>query len=127
MNAKTANRLNALLYEAKPIPRPLPDDYEIPLKDLTRPLVLAAMQQAQREEIIAAAKQKRQAWADELCDPNCGYQNISRFSDSVARRAYLIALPAIQAVIEADNARRVAKYEAYRVACEQGVAVPPAE
>lgn len=43
------------------------------------------------------------------------------FSETVKK----LAMPEIKAAIEADDARRLAEYEAYRMACEQGVALPP--
>jgi hypothetical protein len=39
--------------------------------------------------------------------------------------AYELAIPAMQAIADRYNASTLAEYEAYRLACEQGVAVPP--
>jgi hypothetical protein len=43
------------------------------------------------------------------------------------RIAVDMSLPEITAMVEADNQQRAAEYERYRLACEQGVAVPPTE
>lgn len=139
MNSKTAQHLTKLYEAASPIERhtvagetveriwshsSLPWDH---IRDLILPIEKKRAVAAQAEEVRAAARERR-------CASNhyCGIGHKS--PHSVEWHPYggfsLIlldmCLPEIRAAVAADNSRRLAEYEAYRLACEQGVALPPA-
>lgn len=89
------------------------------------PIIEAAIPASDADEIRQAASERRAA---NLVAPNVTphfWRKPIPWEHS--KRIWLKALPQLRAAIEADNAERLAKYEAYRLACEQGVAVAPAE
>lgn len=76
-------------------------------------------------EIRAAAAESREVKGWKPINPSSRQWTWN--GNLAGHAAYDAALPGIQALCEASNAERVARYEAYRIACEQGVAVPPME
>jgi len=142
MNTKTAQKLNGLLELSQPLA--LVADYVIGNeagstyfvatsieeagKDLAkkcRAVCASYTAQARREELIAAAKERRTCYVGRD-DFQSGLELHRKTQDktNINVREVRIALPQLQAIIAADNARRLAEYEAYRIAVEQGVAVP---
>jgi hypothetical protein len=134
MNAKTAAHLDHLLRasQAKARVSALPDgsryQYVKMHPDIAAACFAAIDRQRERAtalEIQAAAKERRQT--DMGWDPWSAKTGNYIGMDTVQERAYGLALPEMQAIAEAHNAAALERYEAYRLACEQGVAVPPAE
>jgi len=142
MNAKTAQKLNRLLELSRPLG--LVQDYVIgneagstcfiatsleeagkELAKKCRAVCASYTAQARREELIAAAKERRTCYVGRD-DFQSGLELHRKTQDktNINVREVRIALPQLQAIIAADNARRLAEYEAYRIAVEQGVAVP---
>lgn len=96
------------------------------LRELTRQahaVVLRHYPVALAEEIRAAASECRKAMASP-CDSLHWWPKNGNLAGI---RALELARAEIELLIQHDNARRAAEYEAYRVACAQGVAVPPPE
>jgi len=142
MNTKTAQKLNRLLELSRPLV--LWKDYVIgseagsifynsprleeagaKIATQCRAVCASYTAQAVREEIIDAAKEKRTCYV-ERDDIKSGRELHRETQDKtdINAREVCIALPQLQAIIAADNARRLAEYEAYRIFAEQGVAVP---
>jgi len=142
MNYKTANKLNQLLANSTPLCLAV-DGFRIEQQNTSafatsslqkvafelaqkgRAIMESHTAQAQAEEIKHAAKAHSIADAARAPrDRECLY---SDSLNSVSGREAVISRPQIEALIAADNAKRLAEYETYRIACEQGVAVPPQE
>lgn len=139
MNKKTAKHLNLLRDLATPITRHDPKDCDGPddalayfrwlnCEDLSR--VVSRVYEthdaaALAAEIRAAAKDRREALVHR--PSNCHHKSgeICIRSYGYGGTIWAMSEAEIVAAFEADNARRLAEYEAYRLACEQGVAVPP--
>jgi|GEM_PF-3135374 len=142
MNIKTAQKLNRLLELSRPLA--LWEAYIIGRADgeifsnahkleeagkelakKCRAVCASYTAQARREELIAAAKERRTCYVGRD-DFQSGLELHRKTQDktNINVREVRIALPQLQAIIAADNARRLAEYEAYRIAVEQGVAVP---
>ena len=130
MNTKTADHYNVLLRNAKPVTHTPGGYVDAPqgLRTKIRTIVASYTDEAQRREIIAAAGESRPA---HVC---FGVDLTEQSEDGVAgyRRAYPLgaarwelARPEIDAAIAAHNAATRAAFETYRLACAQGVAVPP--
>lgn len=135
MTSATARHLSRLLSRATPITLTTPEDDVAhivcgPLdwqygRDLIDPVLRRHTAAAQAEEIRAAARERREAYAYASTVTHASTTQCRVYRHGYAAILWEIALPEIEAVIEADNARRLAEYEAYRAACEQGVAIPP--
>jgi hypothetical protein len=131
MNAATARHLSMLLARSKPIIRDgdkwhhssLSWDY---IRDIIKPIETANDAAAQAEEIRAAARERRDC-SHFACGIGHSSPNMVEWHQYGGYSRILLGLCSdqIDAAIAADNARRLAEYEAYRAACEQGVAVPP--
>jgi hypothetical protein len=144
MNEKTAARLNYLLnmtalvsfdaatckiivdlncwnYDAKSIPSTL--------EPRINQIIVAHYPAAMAQEISAAAAERRIAHCFNPMESSTHKDSAISWwlpnRNNAGRIAVDMANPEINALIEADNARRKAEYERYRIACEQGVAVPP--
>lgn len=78
----------------------------------------------QHDEILAAAREKRVA---KILDGEMRSYAVDSNPRQywTVRELFDVAVRDVQAAIDADNKRREEAYERYRVACEQGVAVPP--
>lgn len=77
-------------------------------------------------EIQDAARERRQC---DTTDPEFSPHDWAKRTEipwSFTRKIWEYSRAEIQSVIDCDNRRRAAEYETYRIACEQGVAVPPA-
>ena len=83
--------------------------------------IAAAAPEAIAREISAAARERRTADVNFPVYP--GYFELGK---GAHRIAYELAMPEMQAIADRYNAATEAEYEAYRLACEQRVAVPPA-
>jgi hypothetical protein len=148
MKSKCAEHLTMLLVRSAPITMALPpepdvatevnrDGYRNPtwshpslewqeIRDIIHPIAESMLAAAQDEEIRRAARERRPA-SGYVC--HVGYAS----SHSVAWHPYGgyamilwdMCASQIATAIGADDARRLAEYEAYRQACEQGVALPP--
>ena len=146
MNKDTAKHLNTLRLRAAPTN--IKDDCvefansysrfargEAALQhilDVANAAITEALPRLQREEIIRAAKEQTKAGI---------FTGGAYFSYGVLRisvngqdghdidnqkKLWAMILPAVKAAIEAQDSKYAEEYETYRVACEQGVAVPPA-
>jgi len=142
MNTKTAQKLNRLLELSQPLT--LRENYRIDKANGThfynertleeagaklatqcRAVCASYTAQAVREEIIDAAKERRTCLvARDDFKSGLGLHSETQDKTDINVREVCIALPQLQAIIAADNARRLAEYEAYRIVAEQGVAVP---
>lgn len=132
MNEKTLKHLNKLEKLSHPIL--LSPEFSVDPSDQARKLWPALTDVARnyepemvRQEIIRAAQTRQQADSCNPSWPYC-YATDARYSAipwAATKRQWELARAELDAVIAADNAQRLAAYEAYRVACEQGVAVPP--
>lgn len=141
MNSKTADRLNYLLERSEPVgiysTGVVFGGYEKERSRLADELSALAHAPQNEERVTAAEVQRcaeRRIQVD-LCAPTftgylvrAGYQREPYVAIPWAHTARLHA--AIQeqaaAIVKADNERRLAAYETYRIACAQNVAVPPA-
>jgi hypothetical protein len=92
--------------------------------DHIKPILAANLFAAQREELVAAADERRKT--DLFC---VEYEPSSWHGIPVpwafTRRLWDYCAIQINAAIDGDNAHRLAEYERYRLAVQQGVAVPP--
>ncbi len=70
-------------------------------------------------EIQTAARERRRA---DLTHNTAWYYMGSNGVGTTMRR---LAWPEVKAMVETDNKIRMDAYEAYRLLCEQGVALPP--
>lgn len=137
MNTKTAGHLNKLRSLAQPVV--LRDGILIDgpitaeLKAAIAAIEQGATAEAVRREIVAAATERRDAdtnmpdWAaDGWCwaGSQSGRSAVSIPWKATAARWGLI-VDVVRAVLVAHNEATAATYEAYRVACAQGVAVAP--
>lgn len=147
MTTDTARHLNALRDTARPIVRVTGDD--IPpaasayaesgaaiyhcgglewaqVAHLLNPILHRHDAAAQAAEIREAAAERREARTRYCgCGHACGSDYAHGPWGGCAAHVWALAEGEVEAAIAADNARRLAEYEAYRLACEQGVAVPP--
>ncbi len=135
MNEQTAKHLNHLLRKTDAVQLSVnglafvrrndpthwaDNDIIVPLNVIYLEILRNIYPVALAQEIRTAAAAKRRVCAGDKKRP------LHDWLDSAAQiLAVEMARPQIEAVIAADNARRLAEYEAYRAACEQGVAVPP--
>lgn len=132
MNSKVAEHLTRLLKRSAPIVGDGERKWSHPslpwteIRDLILPVEQRHKDAAQAEEIRAAARERREASGYAR---GIGHESPNAVAWHPGGGYGLILLtmcrPEIDAVIAADNARRLAEYEAYRAACEQGVAVEP--
>lgn len=133
MNTKTAEKLNELRNAAVPVTHnarghilgPVPPS----LWESIGQAEQAANPEMVRREIIAAAKEKREAnvnapdWGNSYWAGQISASNSIPWAATKAR--WEIARPVIDALIATHNVASTNAYETYRIACEQGVAVPP--
>lgn len=135
MNAKTAEHLNKLLRSACPLQisdtgslhemrdgRPLVSDSHPRRLGILRALndaLLTIVPLAISAEIMDAAENKREA------NINAPLLWESVPSYYIGPRLLKMALPSARLAVEASNAEAARLYETYRLACSQGVAVPP--
>jgi hypothetical protein len=131
MNNKTLIKLNLLYENSRPvilhnggyIEGPVPDELWKKMKEIE----ISCSDEATRQEIINAATKKRIAsncyttWAER--DRAGSKASGIYWTDTLKR--WKIAIPQIQALINTHNAKTLSEYETYRIACEQGIAVPP--
>lgn len=121
MNEKTAGHLNYLHREAEPtILKRGPAGVDVTRGSLTKAIKAVGkrhMDDAIAEEIRRAATEKRKA------DVYGSYTLNAQHNDEAI--ATDLGWDEMVAVVGADNTRRELEYEAYRLACSQGVAVPP--
>lgn len=137
MNIETAKRLNTLRTQAQPI---TPSD---PSARSVAAYSLAAQTQAHFAALVEPifARHEAAAIEQEIRDAASAGRaaetyRASNFHDGTEMTAvpnygytptlWRIAGPEVAAAITADNEARAARYESYRRACEQGVAIPPA-
>jgi hypothetical protein len=134
MNEKTAQHLNELRRQATPlqltgnlVPHGGTEDTRRQLQERLHPIFEAAKPEALRQEIIEAAKEMREA------ETNCPeftcyswehYRN-KQIPWELTRRLWFLCGDQILAAVKALNEETESQYETYRLACEQGVAVPP--
>jgi hypothetical protein len=132
MNINTLDHLNELRSMAKPVTySPMDQTIDGPIPRVLWNELLAIEQsktdEAIRQIIITAARTKQHGNSDMIdwATPDyAGYMTHGIPWSSTALR-WTLALPQILAAIEAHNQKTLAAYEVYRVACEQGIAVPP--
>lgn len=138
MNKNTANHYNKLLKESHPLTLATKDTGGEPQHEVRHPVeslcrvaeyeinqIIARYQDASvAEEISEAAKEHRLAVVH---GPWTGKTNLNMwgYCGGSCVRAFRMALPEIEAYISATNAQRLAKFECYRKACEQGIAIDP--
>lgn len=133
MNKETANHLTKLFLRSAPIQRDGNQAWTHPhlshqhMLDLIKPIEDRNREQAQQAEIRAAASERREAagFACGICHRDAHSVAWHPYG-GFAQILFAICEPEIEMAIRRDNGRRLAEYEAYRLACEQGVAVPPA-
>lgn len=139
MNAATANHLSALRTAAEPIVDLGPDERHACryraggdriwgyVVSLMEPIFARhdAAAQAAHIRAAAAANDSASSWrhTNHHIDPDTAGLDVS---SGFGKELWELARGEVEAAIAADNAVRAATYEAYRLACEQGVAVPPA-
>lgn len=97
------------------------DDYIEGLRVLIEP-------QAIEEEIQAAARERRRAdtYTGGPGESLIFWGQVNGHNNGAGGVALRLAMPRILAEIQRLNDKAEADYENYRLACEQGVAVPPA-
>ena len=78
------------------------------------------------DEISAAATERRRANVQSSFEFDAKTGRAC-FYEGAARRTLILAKPLIEAILARHNADTLARYEAYRLACEQRVAVEPGE
>jgi hypothetical protein len=134
MNEKTAQHLNHLRQQAAPlrltdnlIPHGGTKETRCQLQVKLQPILEAAMPEALRQEIIAAAKERREA--NTSC-PEFSCYSWEHYRDKqipweLTRRLWFLCADHIRAAVDLLNESNQARYEGYRLACEQGVAIPP--
>ena len=136
MTNKTLNHLNKLLQRSYPIKlnkfHMIESGDQSVLEELWPALLIIAKKYTSemvRQEIINAAKEHREG---DVCDPEWSYNSAksnyfknSGIPWSATKRMWDLARVEIDAAIAANNKQRLNEYEAYRKACEQGVAVEP--
>lgn len=136
MNQDTARHLNQLHKAASPVtlkessegiilqPAPAAIIQQI------KAIVGAHDQSALVAEIREAAGERRAAHTHVSFGFFTGLNNLPAgaakiLCSDLSLRAFRLALPQIRAAIDTYNVATQAAYESYRIACEQGVAVPP--
>lgn len=131
MTTKTAAHLNALRSATRKVIVPTPDEafYRANFGRIGKECFAAierCKDAAVEQEIRDAARERRIADVGFSVDP---YQAAGYIQtrDGAQRLAYQMAYPEMCAIAGRFNAATMARYEAYRLACEQGVAVPPEE
>ena len=138
MNYKTAQYLNELFRRAKPVTilegtECIRGGYLVnqSLLDELERLEQSGNDEMVRQEIVKAAIEHREAcinapdWVSgDKCDCYTWMGRPAIPWEATARR-WAVVKPRIQAALDAHNAKTMAEYESYRIACEQGVAVPP--
>lgn len=137
MNCKTAKHLNYLLKRAEPVTVNEEALLSGGMKEIRRQLCNKASELAMRDyeeqvtfrEIVDAAIERRPADvnAPTANGTRCDAHDRNVIPWPHTRRIHLAAIDAIRCMVATDNAKREAEYEAYRLACEQGTARPPAE
>jgi hypothetical protein len=133
MNQETARHLNALraaaaevTFEVEEVRLELNGPHTPALCRQIEAAVNAMGPEAQRQEIVEAASERTEAGV--AYDTMIGSNWVGDYAclrGRVGYRAALLAREQIVAIISAHNAATASAYEAYRLACEQGVAVPP--
>jgi hypothetical protein len=124
MNKQTANHLNALLKKRDfkaTVPTEAYQLFHPATAAKFRDAINSALPEALAREIQAAARERREA---HLANP-LGEDAKYYASSPILHIAAEIARPQMQAIAGAYNATTEAEYEAYRIACEQRIAVPP--
>lgn len=140
MNKRTAEHLNALRRSSKPLlisengelcedrNGKMLIDYSHPRREgIFRALdaaMLSIVPLAVSMEIMAAAAENREA---KTSTPDTWIKACSWSGMTLGPEIIEMALPSARLAIEASNAEALRLYEAYRLACSQGVAVPPPE
>lgn len=139
MNVQTAEHLNYLRDRARPVEL---SSNCVPTGDVlfthgqvsaiaqslsaTIDNILAANESAiVAAEIRDAAHERREASVLHVAFSPYWWHSHDEIPWDFTRRLWIACRPQIEAAIAADNAVREAEYEAYRLACEQGVAIPP--
>jgi hypothetical protein len=136
MNTETAKYLNKLLKQAVPVTLQTKPEgillypHNAEIADRIGVIVESHVTQALIEEIQDAAKERRAVNTHASYVFYCGLSGLESgcsklICSALSYRAHKLALPEIEAVLAAHNAATLAAYESYRLACEQGVAVPP--
>jgi len=141
MNESTAKNLNRLRQLAEPITiefgrdgritmRPFPQGQKShPLVEVANAILDRHAPAAQAAEIRAAAQERRNASTmryrlNFVDDYPTAF--VTCYEGGLGPILASMAKPELEAAVAAENARTCAEYEAYRMACAQGVAVPPA-
>ena len=133
MTDATAHHLNRLRLLSRPIESSTnggwpdftcPDDIRDNVAGIANAILVRHRPAAQAAEIRAAAKEGRIAETTAAAFVRDVY-GVRIRDTGLVRALWGIAKDEVLAAFAADNARRLAEYEAYRIACEQGVAVPP--
>jgi len=134
MNAKTARHLNALLSATMQPLRIQSHDWVLAGDGVhkLRPWLdaeIARLTPAAIEMEIRRAAEERRAHVaapviDDVNTTNIMY--VLSSSQGVGKILRDLILPGLQVEIARRNTSAIAQYEAYRLACAQGVAVPPA-
>jgi dGTP triphosphohydrolase len=136
MNTKTAQHLNELLKQSKPllltdklIPHGGTEETRLQLQERLQPIFKACMPEVIRQEIMEAAKEKRQAEtnAPEFTCFSWEHYRARDIPWKLTKRLWWICEDQIRATVKAINASSQCRYEGYRLACEQGVAIPPSD
>jgi len=122
MTEQTGEHLNYLTRRARPVTGPtLGQHLPAELDAACWAVMTTMLPEAIADEIADAARERREA---DLKRPDMwGWLQGTQYP--LVRRAFELARPQLEALVAAHNARTVREYEAYRVACEQRVAVPP--
>ena len=127
---KIGEKLNALLHGSTAVRLVVHHGYTVLQGPYTAGLVAEieeafrrALPQGNHLEVMAAARERR---------PAVVYTERRLFADGADRRggakyAEELADAEIEAIIARHNTMTSARYEAYRIACEQGLAVVPSD
>ncbi len=128
MNAKTATKLNELQNAAIPLALVINSRtlciltgkvHKSTAKAITAALT-RVLPATIANRIMYGAKHREFVALPEVVEMSC-----PMFYWLTSEDTYKLALPEITAIINQQNTETLNAYETYRLACEQGVAVPP--
>lgn len=130
---RIADHLNDLLKKAQPVK--LSEDGQrvydgdatrcAELRDAASKLAQANRRAADMAEIVNAAKERRPADLYAPAYDAVEANNVGYIRWAHTRRLHVAVQDQVVAMIDRSNQAAQEEYERYRLACEQGVAVPP--
>lgn len=130
MNDKTAEHYNKLLKLATPATLNETGDIRLrhdycrgTLQARANDIMNKYIDAAIAAELAEAASEKREA----AVFIGESYERKTNNPTRAEKKLWVMAQAEVRAMVEADNARRLEDYERYRLACAQGVAVPPSD